>query len=308
MLSRGRQLRYLVAIAEEGNITAAAKRLEVAQPTLSQAVFQLESELGVKLLERHSRGTRLTPAGVAFLIKARAAAAAEADAVETAAELARASHEGITIGFVGPPPAIARQELFAALACEHPRAQVSFRELPFPHGATLTWLAGVDAAICHCPATEDGVGVQSLCAEPRTLLAHSEHPLAGRRELTAAEALEERFVSYHADVQPGWAAFHSLDDQRGGPPRRTTEARARTPLEMLGIVSTAAGITSAPYADARLAEQTLPQIAAIPLVDAEPVSISLTWRQDNRNPLIGALVSAARDAGGVRGEGGEDGA
>jgi DNA-binding transcriptional LysR family regulator len=181
MLSRSRQLRYLAVIAEEGNMTAAAKRLQVAQPTLSQAVGQLESELGVRLLERHAIGTSLTPAGVAFLLKGRTAAAAETDAIETAAALARASHEDLTIGFVGPPPPIARPELLAAVLDEHPDAHVGFRELPFPHGSTLAWLSGVDVAICHSPAAEDGVQFEPLGSEPRTILAHRASSATTRR-------------------------------------------------------------------------------------------------------------------------------
>ncbi|MEO3946430.1 LysR family transcriptional regulator [Gorillibacterium sp. CAU 1737] len=58
-----RQLTYFLAIAEEGQITAAAKRLQMAQPPLSQQLRLLEEELGVKLVERGARSLRLTPAG-----------------------------------------------------------------------------------------------------------------------------------------------------------------------------------------------------------------------------------------------------
>jgi LysR family nitrogen assimilation transcriptional regulator len=58
-----RQLRYFVRIVEAGSITRAAHRLYVAQPALGSQMRLLEEELGVTLLERHSRGIRTTPAG-----------------------------------------------------------------------------------------------------------------------------------------------------------------------------------------------------------------------------------------------------
>jgi DNA-binding transcriptional LysR family regulator len=78
------QLRYFVTVAEEGQITRAARRLHIAQPALSQALAQLEAELDIVLFERHPRGVTLTPAGEAFLVKARAALAAEAETVQVA--------------------------------------------------------------------------------------------------------------------------------------------------------------------------------------------------------------------------------
>lgn len=58
-----RQLEYFKAIAEERQITAAAKRLHITQPPLSYELASLERELGTKLVERSSRGTELTDAG-----------------------------------------------------------------------------------------------------------------------------------------------------------------------------------------------------------------------------------------------------
>ena len=66
-----RKLRYFLAVAEEGQITKAAQRLHMAQPPLSQQLKQLETELGVRLIERSgSRKIKLTAAGQALRIRA----------------------------------------------------------------------------------------------------------------------------------------------------------------------------------------------------------------------------------------------
>lgn len=58
-----RQLKYFLAIAEEGQITSAARKLQMAQPPLSQQLKLLEEELGVKLVDRGPRSIQLTEAG-----------------------------------------------------------------------------------------------------------------------------------------------------------------------------------------------------------------------------------------------------
>src|SRR3954447_27010741 len=80
-----RQLRYLVTIADEGNLGRAAAKLYVSQPALSYAVKHLESELGVRLFDRHPGGVSATPAGADVVAEARRTLR-QADRVATAAD------------------------------------------------------------------------------------------------------------------------------------------------------------------------------------------------------------------------------
>ncbi len=298
MPSRRIQLECLITVAEEGQVTSAARRLDLAQPTLSYAIAQLESELGIQLLERRPRGVKLTHAGEAFLAKARLALAAETDAVNSGQSLARSATGAIAVGFVGPPPVSNAPDLFGAFAAAHPDAVVSFRDLPFPRGTSADWLAGVDVALSVAPAPEASTDSIPVCVEPRTVVARADHPLAGRGSVSAADLAGEAFIGYHPAVQDEWARFHGLDDHRGGPPEFTTEDNVLTALQMLGIMATSRAITTVPRTAATIAAQVLPGVIALPVEDVEPAVVSLVWRKDSVNPLTAALVEIARGQNG----------
>ena len=65
------QLKYIVTIAEAGTISEAAKRLYIAQPSLTAAVKELEGELGITIFKRTNKGVLLSTEGEEFLGYAR---------------------------------------------------------------------------------------------------------------------------------------------------------------------------------------------------------------------------------------------
>jgi DNA-binding transcriptional LysR family regulator len=122
------QLRYLVAVAEEGGFTRAAAREHVAQPGISAQVARLERELGHVLFDRSARGVRLTPAGEAVLPHARAALAAVTAVRDTADELAGLLRGRVAVGVVRGGGVVDLPALLGAFHRSHPGVAIRLVE------------------------------------------------------------------------------------------------------------------------------------------------------------------------------------
>ncbi len=290
-------LEYFVVVAEEGQMTRAARRLEIAQPALSQAMAQLEAEFGLKLLDRHARGVSLTPAGAVIYEKARFAVAAKLDAVQTARSLARAQAGTIEFGFVGAPPGLDSPDQLEAFSAAYPEIEIRYRELPFPTSPTGRWLAEVDVVACHLPPPDAGVWTRTIRREPRIVLVPRRHRLAGRDAVRVQDVLGELYVGFAAEIDPSWAGFWSLDDHRGGPPERVTADGASNPQEVLAALAMSDAITAIPASVPRVILNLLPGVVPIPLIDADPAVIVLAGREDRVNPLLDTLLAFAAGEG-----------
>jgi DNA-binding transcriptional LysR family regulator len=288
------QLRYFVMVAEEGQMTRAAAKLGIAQPALSQAIAGLEAEVGFQLLERKSRGVSLTPSGEVFLTKARAAVSAAQDARLTAQSLARVADGKITIGHAGLPPWQIYPELAEAVAEGYPDIEVATRELPFPSVPASSWLAEVDVTLVS-PITPDPlVWVEPLRDEQRGIILSRSHRLAGRKSLSVADVVDETFVGLDRACDPRWRGFWSLDDARGTPPKLVTMKPSANAQERFGMIAAGHGITVASSSQGAIIERALPGVLAIPLVDAEPVTLSMVGRTDRLNVLVDAFRGVAK--------------
>ena len=103
------------------------------------------------------------------------------------------------------------------------------------------------------------------------------------------------------------AGVWTLDDHRGGPAPNLTHDRTLSPQETNAVVLSGRAITVVPAARARDAVAAVAGLASVPLIDADPVTLSLVWRRDNESPLLGALLDLAITGGEGRTDANVDG-
>ncbi len=130
-----------------------------------------------------------------------------------------------------------------------------------------------------------------LYREPRVVLAAKDHPLAARSELTVAEVLDETFIGFHPSIERAWAGFWSLDDHRGGAPRRVTVDRAANGQEVLASLAVRSAITTAPASVAGVVTGSDAGVVTIPLSDARPSNVVLVGREDRRSRAVEAVLA-----------------
>lgn len=122
------RLEAFIAVAEEGTVSAAARRLHISQPALSQTVTALERQLGVQLLVRSSTGVRTTEAGITLLAEARAILVRHDQMVRTVTAAAADPTGVIQLGIPGELASDLLRAV-ARFAAEHPGTRVIPRHL-----------------------------------------------------------------------------------------------------------------------------------------------------------------------------------
>jgi molybdate transport repressor ModE-like protein len=184
-----RQLTTLVAIADHGSFSAAARALYTVQSNVSSHIARLEKELGVVLVDRQRGG--LTDDGVVVVEKARRVLH-ELD--DITAEMASRGDEvrGDTrLGVLGTTARWLLPQLLTHLSRQHPGVHVTVHEGNTTNLIPRLVAQQLDAAIVHLPVDDPEVSVEPLFAEDLVLLVHSKHHLSGLDQVPLGELANE---------------------------------------------------------------------------------------------------------------------
>jgi DNA-binding transcriptional LysR family regulator len=280
------RLRYFATVAEHLHFGRAAAALNVARPTLSRALLDLEAELGVELFVRPSERTELTDAGRALLERATALLAADdrrtqgSAASNEAAGAARAFTIAIMAGVTvskwtrlweerkpGVPLRVVRTEAETQVSVLHDgSADVSFVRLP------------VDRA---------GVSTIPLYAEVPVVVLPKDHELTLLDSVSVVDLVEEHLLQ-DPDTVPEWrdaAATLRTTERRPLPEMQTT-------ADAIALVAAGVGVVIVPQSVARLNHRK--DVTYRPVVDVAGYDVALAWLGDDASGDVEEFIGIVR--------------
>jgi len=202
-----RQLSYLVAIAETGNMGRAAERVGVTQPTLSAQVAELERKLGVKLAERGRSGAMLTDIGRDTVQRARDILRAVEELKDHAAGAQTGIAGTLRLGVLPTIGPYLLPHILPALHNRYPDLRLYVREdYPAPLEAGLHD-GRFDLLLVSLPVDAGGFETAPLFREEMQLALPHDHPAAASEKVQRAVLRGEDFLGlesghrYHAQVR-----------------------------------------------------------------------------------------------------------
>lgn len=292
-----RQLRNLVALAEELNFTRAAARCNISQPPLSRSIAMLEAELGVRLFDRDRHSVQLTEAGRGLFEDSRRILALTTEATERARRAARGLRGTLTLGFGGSTTYSHWPPIVRAFSEAVPDVRIVFRSMPVLEQVDALREGLIDIGLIRLPVMDELITTELAYSEPLSVALPTGHPLLGQREPIALSALAassfvtyepRRGFNYHADL-------HALCRLSGFKPNIVHEAP--TTEAVVGIVACGQGVAIVPESAQRLRMLGVdfrPLDPGDAPAELSTVTFGLAWRREGPSKVMLEFVEHAR--------------
>lgn len=290
-----RQLEFLCAVADQGSFSKAAESCHVTQPTLSAAIKEVETILGVQLIEREARGASLTQAGDVAVARARTILSDSADLVSAARQAGAPLTGPLRLGAIPTIAPFLLPRTLKALRKAHPALKLYLREDQTERLLDDLKARKLDAALIALPWEAPGIETMDLGDDEFMLVAPTGHALIQQSTIKSADLADEDVLLLEDGhcLRDHALSICRLPSKRGGADVTATSLPTLVHMVAGGLgvsllpkLAIEAGVTSG--ADVELRDFETPMIGR---------RIGIAWRtgspRANEARMIGEIVRGA---------------
>lgn len=283
-----RQLQYFISVAEEGTVSGAAQSLSISQSAVTDAIKELESDLGVTLFERHRRGLTITHKGHQFYRHAARILAGVSDARRSFGEAEAPVGGSLQLGVTSLVAGYVLSDLLARYRRAYPSVDISAIEDNGDYLEHLLIGGELDVAVMVISNLRDRVALQAEIFEtsPYRLWLPLGHRLAGADIISVSDIVPEPLIMLTVDETEEntgklLAAFSA---------KPHVAFRTRSVEAVRSLVATGAGIALLPDLVYRPWSLEGDRIESRDISGSLPVvQVGMVWRRGSQ------LTQAARD-------------
>jgi DNA-binding transcriptional LysR family regulator len=257
-----RHLRYFTAVVECKGYREASRRLHIAQPSISEAVSDLEDELGLKLFSRAHRNARVTPEGEIFYADAVRILQQAETAILTAKRAAQGKVGRLSIGFIGSATLSFLPDLIRRYKLEYPNVKLALHDL-YPVELDQAYDRGeIDIAITRSLEHSKNLQSRVLLRDPLVAVLPRSRKLKSKK-IRLTDLANEQFILFHRKGAPGvFDTIVGACRSQGFSPRVENEPNSMQTI--LSLVEAEEGVAIVPASSSSLRSNGVQFVRLVP--------------------------------------------
>jgi DNA-binding transcriptional LysR family regulator len=290
-----RHLRYFVAVADELNFTRAAKKLRVAQPSLTRQIRNLEDELSVRLLDRSQSRVSLTEEGRSFLIDARRLVALSLESVQAVQRFSRGESGQLNLGYLFKFNFDLLPATLATFYLTCPEIAVNLFDMSPAEQLRALEARKIDLGFVGLRPRAAGQNMPALTWEcvarhKVVVVLPAQHPLAKKRSVLLRDLKAFFFVALSEQTHPGshdW--LRTLCEEAGFTPRILQDVELEAGI--MAFVAEGLGVT---LAREQIKNLPHPGVVFRPLAMATKADYWIAWHSGNRSRALAQYIEIVK--------------
>jgi len=287
-----RHLRYFVAVAENLNFTKAGAKLNLAQPSLTRQIHNLEGEIGVRLLNRSKSQVALTEEGRSFLVDARRILALATESVLAVQRLSRGEIGQLNIAYLSNFDFELLPETLRAFRKSFPHIALNLFDMTPAEQFRALEARKIDLGFVGLPppAANRDLQWESIARHRTVVVLPEKHPLARKRQVKLGELKTMFFVGMSEKTHPGFRDWLSGRCQQAGfMPRILQDAELEPAL--MTFVAEGLGVSLAREHVKRLPH---PGVVLRPLAPPVRTDYCIAWNRDNESRALQQYIQMVK--------------